>query len=395
MMMTKRAFVFLTFLSSPFVAGIAAAQEQVIVVDGEAQSQGKPQQKVVLTPAAVVSDPSSKEDEERTGLLWIFPAAYGKLELRHVTLRKMTRDQGFVHIRGGSPNLLGSKQEVSDSPHWLLRPTIGSTFFNGDLDTSFTYSFSNDVGSSELRKVDVINSTLWSVVKGNFDANSPYLFGPSADTSLFDGSKNGTGFSYSDIGFFGQMSSLFPVPSGTLNVRGYLNPVVELYSHEQNEKSRSTLIRSADQGSRSGISSSHLVDVEVPPNEPLAARQKHPMYLASYGIAGTYQPHWSTKLALGIGLDVIQTWKPVYKETLDPGKTETTVRRDGYARDAVSFARLTVKYDFTKRVSLVNQLRHYTAGIWDRGISVANPDTTGQVGQIAWENRLSLNVSLF
>ena len=394
MMMTKHVFVFLTFISAPLIAGIAAAQDQAIAAEGEGQPQGKPQQQGALAPAVVVSDPSLAK-EERTGLLWIFPAAYGSLELRHVIQRKMTRDQGFVHVRGGSPNLLGSKHAVSDSPHWLFRPTVGSTFFDGELDSSFTYSFSNDVGSSELRKVDVTNSTQWNVIKGNFNASSPYLLGPSADTSLFDGSKNGTGFSYSDIGFFGELSSLFSVPSGTLNVRGYLNPVVELYSHEQNEKSRSTLIRSVDQGSRSGLSSSRLVDTDAQPDEPMAARQKHPMYLASYGIAGTYQPHWSTKLALGLGLDVIQSWKPVYKETVVPGQTETTVKRDGYARDAVSYARLTVKYDFTKRVSLVNQVRHYTAGIWDRGISIDNPDTSGQVGAIAWENRLSLNVSLF
>lgn len=374
---------------------VFAASQVVVVEDGGVQRDNEAAEAEQGGPTAAGPVGERPDDkDERTGLLWIFPEAYANFEMRHVTLRQMSRDRGLVHVTGG-PILLDNKHELVDSPHWELRPTIGSTFLNGKLDSAFTFVFVNDVGSSDLVKHDVVNYTQWNVIDGKFNANSPYLFGPSAFTDLMTGDNGGASFAYSDIGFFGEANYQFPIPTGSFTVRGYLNPTMEVYSPEQSKKNRSTLVRGNDPGQRRGVSSSPLVDTDLPEDAPMAARQKHPLYLAFYGIGGTYKPTSLEHLSLALSFDIIETWKPVYKETVVPGQSETSVKLESHERDAVSFARFTATYEVSKRVTVVNQLRHYTAGIWERGISADNPERTAQVGAVSWENRLCMIVTLF
>ena len=386
-------FALMSYLTITNVA--VAAADIALAEDGGLQRENEADEAEQGGPTAAGPVGERPDDkDERTGLLWIFPEAYASFELRHDTLRQMTRDRGLVHVTGG-PILLDNKHELVDSPHWELRPTIGSTFFKGKLDSSFTFVFWNDIGSSELAKRDVINYTQWNVIDGKFNANSPYLLGPSAFTDLMTGDNSGASFAYSDIGFFGEANYQFPIPTGSFTVRGYLNPTMEVYSPEQSKKNHSTLVRNSDPGQRRGVSSSPLVDSDLPEDAPMAARQRHPLYLAFYGIGGTYKPNSLEHLSLALGFDIIETWKPVYKETVVPGQAETSVKLESHERDAVSFARFTATYEVNKRITFVNQLRHYTAGLWERGISADNPERTAQVGPVSWENRLSLIVTLF
>ena len=337
---------------------------------------------------------------ERSGLLALFPDAYGLVELRHSTAREMTQDRGFVRLTSG-PILLDTKNQSSDEVHWEVRPTIGSTFFDGALDSSFTYIFGTTVGTNELRKYDVVNTTTWTVFSGKFNANSPYTFGPSAFTDLMTGDANGASFSYTDLGFFADANYQMPVPTGELMLRAYLNPSVELYSHQQNQKNRSTLVRSSD-GAADRPPANTLGDGEAAAGDQPLAAQVHPMYLAFYGLSAAYKPNANRRLSLGVGFDIIETWRPAYRSP-DPGQGGEADGQSGQApggppyhtKDAVSYAHLTLGYEISPRVTLVNVLRHYSGGVFERSIDLDHPDETGQVGPISWENRLSLVINLF
>jgi hypothetical protein len=87
--------------------------------------------------------------EKQAPIKSILPGSYGKVELRHSVARRMEGDE-----------------VTNDLPKMDVRPTLGSTFFDGRLDTSFTWIFRKTPDTAKVSKLILFNETKWNVLQG-------------------------------------------------------------------------------------------------------------------------------------------------------------------------------------------------------------------------------------
>jgi len=382
------AFVVVTALqAATLLSPVALAAQPMLSPEEEHLEERK-----IEAPAASASTLDAPKETKTDAAAKAGPEFYGSLELRHRTQREMLQDHGPGRVTMG-PRLISDDATATDKPAILLRPTLGANFFDKALDTSFTLQLQNNIGDNRILKTDAINSTQWNVLRGKFNADSPWNFGPSAFTSFFTGSPKGANFSYTDIGLFGEANFQTSVPTGALSLRGYVNPLAEFYSKEysQTNRQKASLVE-GDIGARSSGDLA-LVGLSKDSNGDITVQQAHPMLLAYYGVGATYLPGFAKNLSLMAGIDLIQTWRPTYyiTETADGIKTDL----DHYSNQACTFNRLMITYKINDRVSIVDQARHYVGGFYQYGIDTNHPEQTQVIGKVSWENRLSLMVTLF
>src|SRR4051812_13415513 len=103
---------------------------------------------LALASVATAQDNASVSAEKTSGIKTIVPGAYGKLEVRHTTLQE---------------NLEGTDGNVNNIPALSFRPTLGTTLFDGKVDTNFTWIFTKKPDVVPVARSYFYNITTWTV----------------------------------------------------------------------------------------------------------------------------------------------------------------------------------------------------------------------------------------
>jgi len=287
----------------------------------------------------------------------IIPGAYASVELRHETLRQED----------------ANNRVVDDIPYLELLPTVGSTFFDGKVDTSFTWAFVKNPGSMSIDKADVYNVTLWKVLDGSEGYIGPYVETHQVTTNKY--------YNYSYVGFLGDVHHNVDIPTGALTFSGYLQPTWVLTSNGfANNVDNKLKVR--NDTSRSTLALTQA-------NEDKIA-QRDPSILNQWGLGAKYKPALIKGLSVGLGVDFVQEWDPNYRAK-DVG-TETRYDLTGYTASVQTMNRLILSYAINDKVSVMEQLRQFVGGFYDHGITAA--DTNPIETSYRWENRVTLSATL-
>ncbi len=306
----------------------------------------------IIAGAAISSAAHGQEAvtaEKQAAIKKILPDAYGSVEVRHSTLRVMEKDE-----------------QVADSPVLSVRPTLGTTLFDGSVDTSFTFRYNKKADTSRIGKSSTYNSTTIDIV-GNDIANLKaysltYVAGEDS-------------FSTSDLGFIGEAAKAV----GPVKFSSYLNPTVSFNSGKNSPKDKVT---AADK--TQGLTLTEA-DTKV--------EKEHPGIWNAAGVSAKYTIG-ATGLAVGTGLDFGQNWEE--KLAIVQVEDGTTRRSsDGYKYRSSTLIKLNTSYKLSDKTSIVAQVRGVTEGFFAESINKSNEDEVLGYGANRYEARLSLNATLF
>lgn len=328
---------------------------------------------VALSGAARAQD-AAVSAEKQSPLKALLPGVYGKVEVRNTHLRANDADNDLAYVR--------LRQEVL--------PTLGTTLFNDKVDTAFTWRFQHAASTNTIKRYDVYNESQWNIISGKFNENSPYNFGPYSFVDLMTESPN-TGFLYADLGVYGEVNYEIPVSSGAVSFQGFLNPYGEFvntqYARDHLIKAEDRLDRKPDQY---GLTSNPDGTVSS-----ATGQQRDPKLINDFGVMVTYKPKLVDGFSVAGKVEVIQTWDPQYVAKPGSGRDSADMELDHYAVGVLTANRLILGYKINDRVSVGNQLRYYGGGFNTWHITTDRQDPTGNVGPYSWENRVTLNATLF
>jgi hypothetical protein len=287
--------------------------------------------------------------EKQAAIKKILPDAYGSVEVRHSTTRVMEKDE-----------------QVADAPVLSVRPTFGTTLFDGNVDTSFTFRYNKKADTSRIGKSSTYNETTIGLL-GNETATLKaygltYVAGEDS-------------FSTSDLGFLGEAAKSF----GAIKISTYINPTVSFNSGKNAAKDKVT---AADK--TQGLTLTET-DTKI--------EKENPGIWNSAGVSAKYTIG-ATGLAVGTGLDFGQNWEE--KIAIIQVEDGTTRRSsDGYQYRSATLTKLNVSYKLSDKTSMVAQVRGLTNGFYAESVNKTNPDEVLGYGPNRYEARLSLNATLF
>lgn len=324
--MTPRGiFIFAAFMQ---IAGAAVAQGQDAAVTAEKQAPIKS----------------------------ILPGAYGKIELRHSVARRME-----------------GQDVTNDIPKLDIRPTLGSTFFNDRVDTSFTWIFRKTADTAKVSKLVLFNETKWNVVQGKYGDIGPYAV---------TYQSNDQSFSESYVGFDANLKRDVAIAGGTLAFSGYMEPLAVIRSGKSSAESKVNVRNDTGNDSFS-LDNSGATDVE----------QRDPTIWNYSAVDTRFKPDAVEGFYVGLGVELAQKWDPKYSAKIVDG--ETRVENDGYATSAVTTNVFRLGYKVSDAVTVAGALRQNIGGYYGQGVGETSPDPTGYWGATRWESRLALQASLF
>ena len=302
-------------------------------------------------PAAAPAVTATKQSP----IKMLLPGAYASVELRHETLRKEDAND----------------KVVDDIPYLELLPTVGTTLFDGKVDTSFTWAFARNPGSMTVDKVDAYNVTLWKVLDGADGYIGPYAEIHQMTTDRY--------YNYTLGGLLGTAHHSVDIPTGALSFSGYLQPTWVFTSGRYANQNK--------MGVRNDTSRTTLALTAA--NEDKIA-QRDPSILNQWGVGAKYKPALVKGLSVGLGIDFVQEWDPNYRAK-DVG-TETRYDLTGYTASVQTMNRLILSYEVNDKISVVEQLRQFVGGFYDHGITAADKNPIEL--SYRWENRLALTATL-
>ena len=316
--------------------------------------------------------PANVSAEKKSALQQLLPGVYGKVDVR----------QDFLRADVGT-----TKAYDHTSVDFL--PKLGMTLFDDKVDTSFTWWFKQNSSTNTVSKHDFYNETQWNWLAGEFNENSPFNFGPYAWIDFLGAVGNST-FSYADVGFYGEVNYQFAIPTGALALQVYEQPLEEFVTAADNQAPDAQLPLGNDKGANQTGAS---LNGESVSQARVTTNQRDPLIINYAGTNALYKPQAIKGLAAGIGIDLVNTWKPKYRAVTADG--QDSVEKAGYSTGVLTMNRLILSYKISDKVTVSNQTRAYLRGYDQRTVDVNNPDPTGQVGPYKWENRLALVATLF
>lgn len=294
--------------------------------------------------------------EKQAPMKMILPGSYGKLEVRHSTTRRMEGDD-----------------VTNDVPKLDIRPTLGSTFFDGSLDTSFTWIFRKTADTAKVTKLVMFNESKWNVVQGKYGD-----FGPYAVTYQ----SNDQSFSDSYVGFDGNLKTDLALESGKLSFTGYVEPLAHLRSGKSSAESKVSVRNDTGKDSFA-LDETGSTEIE----------QRDPTLWNYSGVEARFRPNLLPSLYAGVGVDLSQKWEPKYAAKTIDG--DTRVENDGYATSAITTNVFRLGYKVSDAVSIAGALRQNIGGYYQQGVGESRPDPTGYWGATRWESRLAVLATLF
>lgn len=301
--------------------------------------------------------PAPEVKTEKKALIQSFlPDSYASVEFRHSTWRKMEGDK-----------------VTNDVPQLHARPTIGTTLFDGKVDTSFTWIFRKTAESAKVTKIYLFNETQWKVVEGKYGFVGPYAF---------SGQGNGFGFSSSSVGVYGEGKLDYTTPVGAVDLLVYANPLADLMSAK---------VSGANKVEPRNETGREVTALAASDNK---IEQRHSTIWNFGGFSAKLKPSALPGFAVNTGFDVIQKWEPKYS-LKDAGGGDDRVNLAGYDAIMTTGTKVGVSYKISDSVSIANSVRLYTIGLWDQGINTSRQEQTGYFRDSRWENRLTLSATLF
>jgi len=294
--------------------------------------------------------------EKKAAIQNIVPGAYSSLEVRHSTQRQMTDDT-----------------VDNDLVNLTVRPTLGATFFDGKVDTAFTWIFSKRPDAARITKSVMYNETVIKALEGKQGYLGPYAY---AEQGV-----DGQDFSSADLGLYGEIATDVEIIGGVLAFNGYWNPTANYLSARELSKD----------GNKAPVSSrSESLSLT---EDQSSIEQRDPTLKNVVGVGAKVKPAAVKGLSIGFAVDAIQQWKPKYAAEEVGGDVRTDI--DGYETSSLMINKYAVSYKLTDKVTLTNQLRQNVAGYYEAGIDTGTPDRTGTVADRRWENRVVLSATLF
>lgn len=292
--------------------------------------------------------------EKQAPIKQLLPGAYGSVEVRHTTLRQMKGDK-----------------QVDDAPTLSVRPVLGSTFFDGKLDTYFMLRYNFKPDSTRIAKSVTDNETFLTLAKNDLGAIKAYAY------TVMAGEDS---FTESALGFYNDIAKSYEIVGGSLRVSGYSNPTATYKSGTQAAADKV----SAEDRAGFGLS-----------EEDRKVEQQDPTIGHLFGTGVRYSPAAVKGLSFGPSLDLGQLWSPKYN--LEETETGTKPVLDGYETRLSTMTRLVASYKVTDAVTLSSQIRHIARGFYAKGVHAS--DTEGEkalgYGKNRYEARVSLSTSLF
>lgn len=312
-----------------------------------------------LTVSGVASaedQPTTTTAEKQSALQTVLPGAYGNVEVRHRVRRTLT-----------------DKEKVAnDVPALQFRPTLGTTLFDGKVDTSFNWIFQKSADSIVLNKADFYNATQWDLVQGSLGHVGPYA-------EIYP--KTDGGYD-SLVGFYGELTPTIKMDAGDIAILAYLEPVGEFMSKNQSADNK---VKTVNKTGKESLSLAGDDQDEI--------EQRDPTLYNYAGASAKFKPAALKGFSVGGGLDFAQTWKPKYETKEVDGDERTDVA--GYESTSATVTKLTLGYALTEKLNLAGQLRQNVRGFYAGGIDEAHPDRSGNFGDVRWETRVSLVATLF
>lgn len=293
--------------------------------------------------------------EKQAAIKKILPDAYGSVEVRHSTVRSMDGDK-----------------VANDVPTMSVRPTIGTSLFDGAVDTAFTFRYNKKAETTRVYKTPSYNETTWTLI-GN-DAAKLQLY----SLTYLAGSDS---YSTSDLGLNADAAKSFDIVGGSLKLSTYMNPTATMNSGK-NAAGADNKVTAADK--TDGLS---LTETDT------TVEKESPGIWNTTGIAAKYSINAVSGLAVGTGVDFGQNWeeKLAVKE-VDGDLRETN---DGYQYRSTTMSKVNVSYKLNDKTTVIGQVRGLTKGFYAEGINTDNADEVLGYGPNRFEARVSLNATLF
>jgi hypothetical protein len=303
--------------------------------------------------AGVAFGEEAVQAEKKAPIQQLLPNAYGSVEVRHSTLRKMEGDK-----------------LVDDSPSLSVRPSIGSTFFDGKLDSYFTLRYSKKPDSVRINKSFTDNETFLTLVKNDIGAIKGYAY------TVMAGEDS---FADTSLGLYADAAKSLDIVGGSLKLSAYSNPTAGYKSGKQ---------AAADKAPAADRTSLSLKEDDT------KVEQQDPSIGHTFGGGVRYAPAAVKGLSFGPSVDFGQAWTPKYEmvETTDGNAKQ---QLNGYATRSATMTRLVVSYKLSDATTLTSQIRGLTAGYWEEGVSVSKPEEALGYGANRFEARVSLSTNLF
>jgi hypothetical protein len=307
-----------------------------------------------MTVAGVASaqDAATTTAEKKAPIQTLLPGAYANAEIRHSTKRSITEDD----------------KVANDIPNLQLRPSLGTTLFDGMVDTSFNWIFIKRPDQVVIDKSTMYNATQWDLVQGKLGHIGPYA----EIYPQTDGGYN------SLLGFYGELTPSFPVPGGELSTLAYVQPVAEYSSKNYADANQQMTPENKTERDSLSLNDEGTDTIE----------QRDSTIYNYTGGAVKYKPAAVAGFSVGLGVDFCQTWKPKYETKEVDGDLRTEL--SGYEATALSINKLTLGYKLTDKLSLSSQLRQNIGGFYGESVTTDRPDRTGNVGNTRWETRVSV-----
>jgi hypothetical protein len=294
--------------------------------------------------------------EKQAPLKTILPGSYGRLELRHSVARRME-----------------GEEVTNDIPKLDIRPTLGSTFFDGRFDTSFTWIFRKAADTTAVKKLILYNESKWTLLEGRFGD-----IGPNALTYQSDDQS----FNESYVGIDANLKRDFAADHGTITLSGYMGPAAAIRSGKDSQENKVS-VRNDTGNDNFALDSTGSTEIE----------QRDPTLWNYSGVQARFKPSLLPEFYVGLGVDLAQKWDPKYAASEVEG--DTRVERVGYATSAVTSNVLKLGYKVSDDVTVAGALRQNVGGYYQQGLGEDSPDPTGYWGATRWESRLSLQATLY
>lgn len=294
--------------------------------------------------------------EKQAPIKSILPGAYLKMEVRHSVARRME-----------------STDVTNDVPKIDVRPTIGSAFFDGKLDTSFTWIFRKTAETAKVTKLIMFNESKWSVFQTpNVDIGPYAVIYQSHDQS----------FSEAYVGLDASLKKDVTIAGGVLALSGYIEPLAVLHSGKSAAETRVN-VRNETGNEAFALDSKGATDME----------QRDATIWNFSAIEARMKPDAVKGAYLGLGIELSQKWDPKYAAKSADG--DTRVEKSGYAATAVTTNVFRLGYKVSDSLTLAGAIRQNIGGYYDQGVGESRPDPTGYWAATRWESRLALQATLF
>jgi hypothetical protein len=282
----------------------------------------------------------------------MLPNSYGNLEIRHATSREQVKSD-----------------VINDDPVLTVRPTLGSTFFDKKVDTSFTWIFQKKAGDAKVTKDALYNVTTYELLKGDYGSVLPYAETYLSSTGDFSASYSGVNLNASH--------TFKEAAAGDIKIGSY-SYILGKFTSKSSEDDVGVKIEPQIDGFalRNSVGAAAEEDVKIP--------QRTPSIFSYSGIYTKYTPAALSAVAVSAEIELDRHFDPKYKTVKVSDEYRFT--DDGYSVKTGVINKLKVAYKFDNGVEVGNQLRHYVNGYWQDG--------TGSE-ETRWQNRLTLTSTLF